>query len=85
MGSVGSTCRTQNEAPPPFVLKAVSALLIQTDGGVTVLVTLIQLGESPWLQFPGSISVWNVDSHPQHLLWKLFSVIALGALEEVLC
>lgn len=60
---------------------------VHTDrwGGVTMLVTLIQLGESPWLEFPGSIPVWNVDSHPQHLLWKLFLVVALGALEEVLC
>lgn len=40
----------------PFFLKAVSALFIQTDGGITVLIALIQLRESPWLEFPGSIS-----------------------------
>ena len=82
---MGSTRSTQNEAPPSFILKAVSALLIQTDGGITMPIALIQLGESPWLEFPGSISVWDVDPHPQHLLWELFSVVALGTLEEVLC
>ena len=40
----------------PFILKAVSALLVQTDGSITMLIALIQVRESPWLQFPGSIS-----------------------------
>lgn len=40
----------------PFILKAVSALFIHTDGGITMLIALIQLRESPWLKFPGSVS-----------------------------
>lgn len=42
-------------------------------------------GSAPAARADCLLPVWNVDSHPQHLLWKLFLVVALGALEEVLC